>query len=93
MNYIVKITIRNKTQVKTKISQFYYNAKLTKYPNSYGWEEVFKNIQLSFQDKNLIPTNKTKKDWLSVGYNVARNKRGWAFAYIIKEDTMYIYDV
>lgn len=39
-----------------------------------------------------LPTNKTTDKWLRTGYNVARNKRGWAFAYIIKDDVMYIYD-
>ena len=90
MKHITNIHIN--TQLYDKITKFYFNAKLRKYKHSYGWDEVFKDIQLSSQDKNLIPTNKTKQDWLSIGYNVARNKRGWAFAYIVKDDTMYIYD-
>lgn len=90
MKHITNIHIN--TQLYDKITKFYFNAKLKKYKHSYGWEEVFKDIQLSSQDKNLIPTNKTKQDWLSIGYNVARNKRGWAFAYTVKEDIMYIYD-
>lgn len=90
MKHITNIEIR--TNLYDIISQFYFNAKIKKYKHSYGWDEVLKDIQLSSQDKNLISTNKTTNEWLSNGYNVARNRRGWAFAYAIKDDTMYIYD-
>lgn len=77
--------------VSAKILQFYINA-INKYKNTYTIHDALKDVEKSFADKQYIPTNKTKQDWLSTGYNVARNKRGWAFAYIIKDDTMYIYD-
>ncbi|MBO5143293.1 MAG: hypothetical protein J6C46_09980 [Clostridia bacterium] len=93
MNYITQIIIRNKTQILHKITQFYYNAKLKKHKHSYGWEDVFRDIQLAYQNKQLVPTNKTIQKWVDVGYNVARNKRYWVFAYKIDNGIMYIYDV
>lgn len=37
--------------------------------------------------------NKTKTLWQNLGFNVARNKRGWVFAYKIIDDTkMLIFD-
>ena len=54
---------------------------------------MFRDIQLAHQDRILTPTNKTTDKWFGAEYNVARNKRGWAFAYIIKDDIMYIYDI
>ena len=84
--------ISNIDFVVYKISRFYINAKQLKYYNSYSWNEVRKDIILAYQDKNLIPTNKTKHDWKMTGFSVARNKRGWAFAYTIEGDTIYIHD-
>lgn len=92
MKPITNINIYVINQLYAKISRFYFNAKLEKYKYSYGWDEVLKDIQLSLHDMSLMPTNKTTNEWLNNGYNVARNKRGWAFAYIIKDDTMFIYD-
>ncbi|MBR2369709.1 MAG: hypothetical protein IKA83_06095, partial [Paludibacteraceae bacterium] len=92
MRNIISIIFVNRRKITQKISNFYIKAKQFRYPNSYDWEEVLNDIQLSAQDKNLIPTNKTTNLWLSNGYDVARNKRGWAFAYVIENDTMYIYD-
>lgn len=90
MKHITKIHIN--TQLYNKFDKFYFNAKLKKYKHSYGWDEVFRDIQLAHQDRILTPTNKTTDKWFGAEYNVARNKRGWAFAYIIKDDIMYIYD-
>lgn len=92
--------MRNITQLKTvnlklviyNISRFYINAKQMKFTNSYGWEEVFKDILLARKDNNLVPTDKTTPEWINAGYNVARNNRGWAFAYTIKDNVMYIHD-
>ena len=92
--------MRNITQIKTvnlnlviyNISRFYINAKQMKFNNSYGWEEVVKDIQLARKYNKLVPTDKTTPNWIRAGFNVARNKRGWAFAYTIENDVMYIHD-
>lgn len=92
MKYITKIIISDIDFVIYKISRFYINAKRLRYYNSYGWDEVRKDIILAQQDKQLIPTNKTINEWKRSGFNVARNKRNWAFAYTIEGNTMYIHD-
>ena len=61
------------------IAKFYLNAKTHKYNHSYSWEDVFKDIELAYQDRKLIPTNKTTPEWFNAGFNagfnVARNNR------------------
>lgn len=91
MKPITKVMIINKHNVATAIADFYINAKIYKY-NNYGWDEVLKDFYLSYQNKEIFPTNKTTPEWFNAGFDVARNKRGWAFAYKIVEDTLYIYD-
>ena len=59
MRNIISIIFVNRRKITQKISNFYIKAKQFRYPNSYDWEEVLNDIQLSAQDKNLIPTNKT----------------------------------
>lgn len=78
--------------IVTRIIQYYVKAKRLNHIYAYGWEDVFKDIELAYQDRNLFPTNKTIPEWFNEGFDVARNKRGWAFAYKIVEDILYIYD-
>ena len=92
MKNITSIKFINSSIISQRISDFYIKAKQFNYSNSYGWDEILKDIKLAYQDKHLTPTNKTTDKWLETGCNVARNKRGWAFTYIIKGDTIYIYD-
>jgi hypothetical protein len=93
MKNIIKIVFPNRENIAKRISNFYINAKNNKYQHTYSWESVFKDAYLAYQDKQLFPTNKTIQRWMDAGYNVARNKKGWAFAYKIEDDTMYIHDV
>ena len=69
MKYITKIIISDIDFVIYKISRFYINAKRLRYYNSYGWDEVRKDIILAQQDKQLIPTNKTINEWKRSGFN------------------------
>ena len=75
-----------------RIAQFYIDAKFEKYDNSYGWDEVFKDIDLAQRDTNFTPYNSSRQDWINAGYKVVVNQRGWVFAYLIEDDDMYIYD-
>ena len=93
MRNITKIIFTNRQLASKKFADFYINAKKYKYRETYGWDDVERDFNLAFQDMQLLPSSKTITEWLNNGFNVARNKRGWAFAYIIKDDTMYIYDV
>lgn len=90
MKHIIKIQYNH--LIVNRIIQFYVNAKNNKYNHSYGWEEVFNDIRLAHQDVVLVSTDKTTPEWINARYNVARNKRGWAFAYTIEDDVMYIHD-
>jgi hypothetical protein len=93
MKFITRVVIVDIKYTTNKISQFYFNAKRNKYNHTYGYEDVFKDIQLAYQDRQLYPSNKTIQKWIDNGFDVARNKRGWAFAYKIDNGIMYIHDV
>lgn len=67
--------IRYNSTIVNRITQFYITAKHSKYNHSYSWEDVFKDIELAYQDRKLIPTNKTTPEWFNAGFNVARNNR------------------
>lgn len=82
----------NRPFISQRIADFYINAKTYKYNHTYDWDDVFNDIRLVHNDNKLVPTDKTTPNWLNAGYNVARNKRGWAFAYTIEDDVMYIHD-
>lgn len=93
MKFITRVVIVDIKYTTNKISQFYFNAKRNKYNHTYGYEDVFKDIQLAYQDRQLYPSNKTIQKWIDNGFDVARNKRGWAFAYTIDNNVMLIHDV
>lgn len=78
MKFITRVVIVDIKYTTNKISQFYFNAKRNKYNHTYGYEDVFKDIQLAYQDRQLYPSNKTIQKWIDNGFDVARNKRGWA---------------
>ena len=92
MKNITRILICNVNLVQYNIVRFYINASKLKYTNTYTFNNVIKDVESVYQDRNLFPTNKIIPEWFNAGFDVARNKRGWAFAYKIVEDTLYIYD-
>ena len=90
----MKIKINNSRIIINRITNFYSNAKTKKYNNSYGWDEVRKDIDLARSDTNFTPYNTSKQEWVNNGYKVVINKRGWVFAYLSdKNGDMVIYDV
>lgn len=88
----MRIIIVNPTYVLSRIVEFYTNAKNEKYDNSYGWDEVFNDIDLAQSDTNFTPYNSSRQDWINAGYKVVINQRGWVFAYLMKGNDMCIYD-
>ena len=74
MKFITRVVIVDIKYTTNKISQFYFNAKRNKYNHTYGYEDVFKDIQLAYQDRQLYPSNKTIQKWIDNGFDVARNK-------------------
>lgn len=64
-----------------RIAQFYIDAKEEKYDNSYGWDEVYRDIELAHNDTIFFVCGYSKKEWINAGYSVVRNNRNWAFAY------------
>ena len=93
MRNITQIIFTNRQLASKKIADFYINAKKYKYRETYGWDDVERDFNLAFQDMQLIPSSKTIVEWLNNGFNVARNKRGWAFAYTIEDNVIYVHDV
>ena len=89
----MNIIIVNPRNIVNRITEFYNNAKTEKHDNSYGWDEVRKDILVARKDTNFTPYNSSKQDWINAQYKVVINKRGWAFAYLIEGNNMYIYDV
>lgn len=76
-----------------RIAQFYIDAKEEKFDNSYGWDEVFRDIELAHNDTNFSICGYSKKEWINAGYNVVRNNRNWAFAYKMDDNgNMVIFD-
>ena len=96
----MKIITVNPTFIISRIIEFYTNAKEKAHQHSYGWDEVFNDIDLAQSDTNFKPYNSSKRDWIMAGYNVVINERGWAFAYrmdnsvnLEDSEVMMIYDV
>lgn len=58
----MKIKIYDIDQISNRISKFYTNAKKFKYNNSYGWDEVLKDIDLAANDKNSNHTMHQNKN-------------------------------
>ena len=69
-----------------RIAQFYIDAKEKKFGNSYGWDEVYRDIELAHNDTKFLLCSYSKKEWINAGYSVVRNSRNWAFAYKIDEN-------
>ena len=53
----MKIKIINPIKIVSRITQFYREAKLRKYDNSYGWDEVRKDIYWAQIDTNKLLLN------------------------------------
>ena len=89
----MNIKISNPRTIINRITEFYNNAKILKYANSYGWDEVRKDILMARSDTIFSPCGFSTPEWINAGYKVVRNSRNWAFAYKMDNDgNMVIYD-
>ena len=44
-----------------RIAQFYIDAKEKKFDNSYGWDEVYRDIELAHNDTKFLLCSYSKK--------------------------------
>lgn len=94
MRKIINIIFANPLVIQQRIADYYLNAHTYKYQHAYDKDDIKRDFWLAYNDMNLIYGNSTKQEWLDNGYDVATNKRGWAFAFKTEgKDTIIIYDV